>query len=75
MDGVARRVREEGGERNKGNGGNDGNDNAKERSAQHFSASFSSGKEVEEPCPLSLLQRRGKDGSRSGGRAERGEGE
>ena len=40
---------------NKGNRGSGDKDEAKEKSAARFSASFSSGKEVEEPWPLPLL--------------------
>ena len=40
---------------NKGNRGSDDNDEAKEKSAASFSASFSSGKEVEEPWPTATV--------------------
>ena len=39
----------------KGNGRSGGDDDAKKRSVARSSASFSSGKEVEEPWPLPLL--------------------
>ena len=52
---VAGGVGEKGGLGNKGNRGSGDNDKAKEKSAARFSASFSSGKEVEEPWPLPLL--------------------
>ena len=41
----------------KGNGRSGGDDDAKKRSVARSSASFSSGKEVEEPWPLPLLWR------------------
>ena len=53
--GVSRGSRRERRMGNKENRGSDDNNEAKEKSAARFSASFSLGKEVEEPWSLPLL--------------------